>query len=64
MARTANKEGIQYGSPQRGKQSPARQSANRRCEHPECSTVLSTYNASTTCWMHTGPEFRHALAKS
>jgi hypothetical protein len=24
----------------------------RRCEEPGCETVLSAYNAGTTCWQH------------
>jgi hypothetical protein len=36
-------------APGRGKPHGA---AGRTCSHPGCSTVLSVYNASPTCWTH------------
>lgn len=51
-----------YGSPAKGKAAGDRAASGRACEHPGCSTLLSTYNASTTCWLHTGPTLKHPLA--
>lgn len=50
MTKTA--QGVQYGSPQAGKGAPARSDGGRLCSHEGCSTILSTYNAATTCWAH------------
>jgi hypothetical protein len=55
MARTS--EGVQFGTPQRGKEAAARPIRGRRCEYPGCPTVLSTYNSATTCWFHTRPSY-------
>jgi len=33
----------------------------RTCEHPACATLLSTYNPSPTCWLHTQAPVRHPL---
>ena len=32
--------------------------------HEGCSTVLTTYNAGTTCWLHTDSKYKHPLARS
>lgn len=53
---------VQYGAPHAGKQAMRRERAGRRCESPECQTVLSTYNTSATCWLHTAATRRLALA--
>jgi hypothetical protein len=50
-----------YGSPTPTK--VGRPPKGRTCEHAGCTTVLSTYNASPTCWLHTTGEYRHALAR-
>jgi hypothetical protein len=59
MAKTS--EGVQFGSPNRGKELTARQARGRPCDYPGCMTVLSTYNESSTCWLHTTPSYRHPL---
>lgn len=51
------------GTPERGK-SVERAEKGRRCAAPECQTVLSTYNRSTTCYLHTSPTRRHPLEGS
>jgi arginine repressor len=51
-----------YGAPTNTKSK--RSAKGRTCDHAGCTTVLSTYNASTTCWLHTPPGYRHALARS
>jgi hypothetical protein len=53
-----------FGPPGRGKSASDRAATGRSCEHPGCTTVLSTYNSSLTCWLHTGPTFKHPLATS
>ena len=58
----ANSATVQYGTPGSGKDAASRAQAGRRCEAPGCMTVLSTYNSATTCWLHSAPTPRHALA--
>ena len=41
----------------------SRPEKGRRCADPGCTTVLSTYNASPTCYLHTMPVRRHALER-
>lgn len=53
--------GVQLGSPDRGKGEKSRAVRGRLCDMPGCATVLSTYNASSTCWLHTQPAYRHPL---
>jgi hypothetical protein len=40
----------------------AKGAAGRTCDHPGCTTVLSTYNASFTCWLHTSAITRPPLS--
>jgi hypothetical protein len=58
----SNSNSVQYGVPRANKQALQRERAGRRCEVPTCETVLSTYNDSTTCWLHTTATRKHALA--
>lgn len=53
--------GVQVGVPERGKEAASRAARGRVCDREGCSTILSTYNASGTCWLHTEPVCRHAL---
>ena len=55
--RTGDKT-TQFGVPARGKGPGSRSARGRVCEEPGCGTILSTYNASPTCWMHEPPPFR------
>ncbi len=55
---------VQFGMPDRGKGASSRASAGRRCDHLGCSTVLTTYNSGTTCWLHTISHYKHPLARS
>ena len=41
-----------FGSPKRGKKPGSRPAPGRLCQRPGCTTVLSTYNSSATCWYH------------
>jgi hypothetical protein len=50
--------------PERGKRAGTRASAGRECYHEGCSTVLTTYNSGTTCWLHTDSKYKHPLARS
>jgi len=65
MARTTSgsKDGAHFGPPGRGKDVASRAARGRACATPGCETVLSTYNASTTCWLHTASTYRHPLAR-
>ena len=60
MTRSTN---VRFGSPDRGKsvKASSEQPALRSAQVP---TVLSAYNASSTCWTHTVPTSRHPLARS
>jgi hypothetical protein len=48
--------GVEFGPPQRGRDATSREARGRQCDSPGCSTVLSTYNRSRTCYLHTMPE--------
>lgn len=61
MARATG--GTVFGTPDRGKDSPTRTQAGRRCAEPGCPTVLSTYNQSRTCYLHTAPSLRTPLQR-
>jgi hypothetical protein len=56
--------GTIFGPPATGKTAKQRAAKGRQCDHSGCSTMLSTYNASSTCWTHTPPGYRTPLAKS
>ena len=58
----SNSSTVQYGVPVASKQAAKRAQAGRQCEVPGCATLLSTYNSSATCWLHTTATRRHALA--
>ncbi|MBI4261074.1 MAG: hypothetical protein HY658_10965 [Actinobacteria bacterium] len=58
MAKTAH--GIEYGTPHTGKGAVRRGTTGRACAHPGCTTILSTYNEASTCWMHSPSAFRGA----
>lgn len=51
-------KGILLGVPDRGKGASSRPVSGRVCERAGCSTVLSTFNPSSTCWLHTDPSFK------
>lgn len=55
--------GVQYGTPERGKDPLSRAERGRLCAEPGCATVLSTYNRSATCFLHTEPSYRHPLQR-
>jgi hypothetical protein len=55
---------VLLGTPERGKGSASRPEKGRMCAEPGCRTVLSTYNRSATCYLHTEPRRRHALEHS
>jgi hypothetical protein len=57
----SNSASVQYGVPVAKARAAQRAEAGRRCEVPKCETVLSTYNASPTCWLHTTATRRHPL---
>lgn len=61
MAGPSGRGGAKVGSPERGREASTRPARGRMCEREGCSTILSTYNPSTTCWLHTEPAYRHAL---
>jgi hypothetical protein len=52
-----------FGPPERGRQAADRPPRGRMCAQDGCVTILSTYNASEFCWLHSPPAFRHALSR-
>ncbi len=56
--------GVKVGSPERGREASTRPSRGRVCEEASCQTILSTYNPSVTCAVHTEPTFRPRPAPS
>jgi hypothetical protein len=54
---------VRFGAPERGREASQRASKGRSCSEPGCSTVLSTYNTTITCWLHSAPARRHPLAR-
>jgi hypothetical protein len=55
---------VVLGPPVRGKEPASRPAKGRSCSEPACATVLSTYNRSATCYMHTPPTLKHAMERS
>ena len=59
---TKSSSTARFGPPDRGKGPLSRSAAGRLCQMSGCETVLSTYNAATTCFLHSAPTLRHPLA--
>ena len=53
---------VHYGAAIPAKHASKRPRAGRACEVPGCVTLLSTYNSSTRCWLHSTAVRRHPLA--
>ena len=64
MVKGSSRGTAQLGAPDRGKDASSRPALGRVCEQDGCTTVLSTYNSSGTCWLHTQPTTRHSLART
>jgi hypothetical protein len=60
----ARPSGAQLGTPDRGREARTRPAAGRPCTRAGCDTVLSTYNTSSTCFLHTDPSYKHPLHRS
>ena len=54
---------VQFGPPGKGKEAAARPARGRTCLADGCSTVLSTYNDSEMCWLHSPPSYRKSLSR-
>ena len=57
----SNSSKVQFGTPVHGKGATSRAERGRLCADPSCATVLSTYNKSETCYIHTTPSYKHPL---
>ncbi len=44
--------------------SPRRNGSRRVCRVAECDTILSTYNTSGACWLHTEPRPQPSYART
>jgi len=56
-----NSSRVLFGTPESSKAVVQRAESGRLCSEPGCATVLSTYNRSLTCYLHTHPTYRHPL---
>lgn len=54
---------VQFGPPERGRGLASRAAQGRVCDRLGCSTILSTYNVTGTCWLHTPTTYRHPLSR-
>jgi hypothetical protein len=59
-----NSNRVPFGTPGTGKGVARRAERGRLCADPACSTVLSTYNTSATCYLHTVATYTHPLYRS
>jgi hypothetical protein len=59
-----NSSRVLFGTPEHGKGAPRQAERGRLCADAMCTTVLSTYNRSTTCYLHTVPSSKHALHRT
>jgi hypothetical protein len=59
----SNSAKVPYGTPERGKELASRAPKGRLCAAPGCATVLSTYNRSQTCFLHSSPSFGSPLQR-
>ena len=57
-----NDRATRYGAP--GKGAHPKAAEGRRFDAPGCRTILSAYNTSSTCYLHSEPTTRHPLAAS
>lgn len=64
MARPSGRGGAQIGPPDRGREASSRAALGRVCDREGCSTILSTYNAASSCSLHITPSYRHALYRA
>jgi hypothetical protein len=64
MARQAGTARANFGAPTRGKDSPTQAGSGRACSWMGCTTILSTYNTATSCWLHTQPSMRPPLSRT
>jgi hypothetical protein len=51
---------VKFGTPS-SRSEKGRRAPGRTCDQATCTTVLSTYNPSPTCWLHTAPSVQHPL---
>lgn len=63
MAKAKSGHGVHFGTPQRGREAGARSARGRLCDQSGCSTVLSTYNSSSSCWLHAIPSYRRPVLR-
>jgi hypothetical protein len=56
----ATRDDLLYGPAPGSPTSSHRSPPGRVCDVEGCETVLSIYNGSPSCWVHTLPEFPHA----
>jgi len=64
MAISNRQPGLVFGTPSHGNEGSARPSRGRVCGQLGCTTILSTYNSSDLCWLHTQPSLRPPLASA
>jgi hypothetical protein len=52
MGTVGSRNGVQFGIPKTGTETWRRPPPSRVCARIGCSTILSTYNRSATCFIH------------
>ena len=62
MAKPGWQAGFEFGTPSRGHEASTRPTHGRVCAKPGCTTILSTYNSASVCWLHTEPSRRPPLS--
>jgi hypothetical protein len=60
---TNSNQRTEFGAPARGRAAGDREPRGRSCGQIGCTTVLSTYNSSDHCWLHTPATYRHPLSR-
>lgn len=56
----ATRDDLLYGPMPGSVTTSHRSPPGRVCDVEGCETILSTYNGSPSCWVHTLPEYPHA----
>lgn len=59
----ATRDDLLYGPVQGGATTSHRSRPGRVCDVEGCETILSMYNGSQSCWVHTLPEYPHASTR-
>ena len=62
MAKPGWQAGSEFGTPSPRHKASTRPMPGRVCTKLGCTTILSTYNPTSVCWLHTDPSRRPPLS--